>query len=273
MFRKPFAALALVAALLPAAASAQTVDEIIAKHFEAQGGIAKLQKLQTVRMVGKMQMGPGMEAPFTMEKKRPGKSRITFTFSGMDGVRAFDGKTGWQVMPFMSGKKDAEPMSPEDTKDMEEQADFDGPLMNAKDKGNTLELAGKEAVDGADAYKVKLTHKDGKVDWYFFDAETYLLVKQEMKRKVRGTEMEFETFPSDYKEVGDGLLMPFSISQGAKGNDHRQAMTFDKIEVDVPLDDAIFVMPAPAGGAAPDAKAAPAKDAKPAAKTAPTKDK
>ena len=265
MFRRLLLAFALAALALPAATTARavTVDEVIAKHFEAQGGIDKLRKMQTCRMTGKMGMGNGAEVAITMERKRPGKSRTEFSVNGMTGVRVADGKNSWQFMPFM-GQPAPERLTGEDLEEAIEQADFDGPLMDWKEKGNTVELVGTEAVEGAPAHKLKLTRKGGKVEYYYLDAETYLVVKREAKRVVRGTEIDGEAWMSDYKEVS-GLMMPFTMSQGMKGADRRQSMTFDKIEVDVPLDDARFVMPvaAAAPAAAKDtAKAAPPKKKK-----------
>ncbi len=252
MFRK-LLAVAVAALVLPAvASSAPSVDEIIAKHFEAQGGVEKLKAVNTWRFTGTMTLGQGMEAPFVMERKRPDKSRMEFTFSGMTGIRAFDGKKGWQVMPFM-GSKDPEPFTDEDNAEAAEDADFDGPLMDYKAKGNTVELVGTEPIEGADAYELKITRKNGKVEYTWLDTETYLTVKQEAKRKVRGTEIEGESYLSDYKEV-DGLLVPFTMSQGMKGSDRRQTMTFDKVEVNVPIEDASFVMPVSAAPADSTAK-------------------
>lgn len=250
---------ALLASAAPAA-TAQSLDEIVAKHFEAQGGAERLKRVQTMRLTGTMLVGPGMEAPFTLEKKRPGKSRLEFSLGGMTGVRAFDGKGGWQLMPFM-GQTQPEALSPDEAKDAEGQADFDGPLMDWKAKGHTLELAGREPVDGADAFKLQLTRKSGQAETYYLDAETFLIVKFTGKRVMRGTEVVGETLLGDYKEVG-GLLLPFSRTSGVVGSDRRQAMAFDKIEIDVPIDDARFAMPAAAAAAAP---ADSAKAAKPKA--------
>jgi outer membrane lipoprotein-sorting protein len=252
MFRKWFAVLVLGLALA-SISHAQTVDEILAKHFEAQGGVEKLKALNTMRITGTMTIGPGMEAPIVMERKRPGKRRIEFTVQGMTGVQAFDGERAWSVMPFM-GKSDPEYASEEDSKNERDDADFDGALMDWKSKGHTVELVGKEPVEGADAYKIKVTKKNGNVEYDYFDTETYLLVKQEGTVRRRGTEIEGESLFSDYKDV-DGYLMPFSWEQGAKGMPQRQKMTFSKIEVNVPLDDSRFVMPKTA--AADSAKAAP----------------
>lgn len=272
MFRKALAALAVLAltvAFAPAS-HAQTIDEILAKHYEAQGGLARLQKVQTMRMTGKMTVGPGMEAPFSMEKKRPGMMRLDFTFSGMTGTQAYDGTQGWQVMPFM-GKKDPEALGPEEAKEVEQQADFDGPLVDWKAKGHAVELIGKESVEGADTWKIKLTRKSGQVEFYYIDTETYLILRETAKRTVRGTEIEGETLFSDYKDV-DGVMCPFSLTNGVLGSPQKQAMSFDKIEIDPVIDNARFRMPAATVGA--DSTAAkPATPAKPAAPATPGKKK
>jgi outer membrane lipoprotein-sorting protein len=265
MFRKTLAALVLAALLAPAV-QAQTVDEVLAKYYEAQGGVAKLKALESVRITGTMGIGPGMEAPFVMERKRPGKRRIEFTVQGMTGIQAFDGEKAWSVMPFM-GKKDPEAASEEDTKLQQEDADFDGPLLDWKAKGHTVELAGKEPVEGADAFKLKVTKKNGNVEYHYLDAETYLPVKQEGKVKRQGTEIEGESYFSDYKDV-DGYLMPFAMEQGLKGAPQRQKMTFTKIELNVPLEDGRFTMPAVA--AAPDSATAGAAATGKAAEAAAT---
>ena len=269
MHRKLLPALALAALLAPAVTvvHAQTVDEIVARHFEAQGGVEKLKKVQSWRLTGKMSVGPGMEAPFTMEKKRPGKMRLDFTFSGMTGTQAFDGTHGWQVMPFM-GKKDPEPLGAEEMKESERQADFDGPLVDWKAKGHMLEYVGKESVEGADTWKLKLTRKDGLVEFYYIDVETGLLLKETAKRTIRGTEVEGESLFSDYKDV-NGFMFPFSMSNGVVGSPQKQTMTFEEIVVDPAIDDSRFTMPAAA--AAADSSAA--KPAKPAAPATPGKKK
>jgi outer membrane lipoprotein-sorting protein len=250
MLRNALTGVAL-AALLVSPATAQTVDEVIAQHTKAKGGMEKLKSVKTMRATGKMIMGQGMEAPFVMMGKRnPSSTRIEFTFQGMTGVQAFDGKNAWMIMPFL-GKKDPEAMPEEDTKMMAEQADMDGPLVDWKEKGHKVELLGKEQVEGADAYKVKVTMKNGSVRTYYIDAETYLDIKVEAKRKMRGTDVEGETVFGDYKDV-DGLMMAHSMENGTKGSPQRQKMVFEKVEVNPTLADSLFAMPAGTKPAAPD---------------------
>lgn len=263
MFRRLLLHLTL-GLLVASAAHAQTLDEVLKKHFDALGGVEKLKTVQSRKATGTMAMGQGMEAPFTLEQKRPSKQRIEFNVQGMVGVQAFDGEKSWTLFPFM-GQKNAEYASEEDSKNMRDDSDFDGPLMDYKTKGHTVELVGKEPVEGAEAYKLKVTLKSGNVQYVFLDAETFLLVKQEAKVKRRGTEIDGETYFSDYKEVG-GFMEPHVVEQGAKGMEQRQKMTFSKIEHNVALDDNRFTLPAPADTTK--AAAAPATTDKAAAEKA-----
>jgi outer membrane lipoprotein-sorting protein len=240
MFRKILAGLAL-AALVAVPASAQTLDEILAKNLKAKGGLDKIKAVKTMRMTGTMTVGPGMEAPFVLEQKRPNLFRMEFTIQGMTGVQAFDGKVGWQLMPFQ-GRKDPEPLPEDAMKQVEEQADFDGPLVDYKAKGSTLELVGKEKVDGSDAYKLKLTLKSGDVRYIFLDADQFLEVRTEGKTNIRGTDVEAESTIGDYKDVG-GLMFPHALESGQKGSPQKMKMTIQKIELNVPIDDARFKMP------------------------------
>jgi outer membrane lipoprotein-sorting protein len=240
MFRKILAGLAL-AALVAVPASAQTLDEVLAKNAKAKGGLDKLKAVQTIRMTGTMTIGPGMEAPFVMEQKRPNSLRMEFTLQGMTGIQAYDGKTGWQLMPF-SGRKDAEPLPEDALKQLAEQADFDGPLVDYKAKGNTVELVGKEKLEGSDVYKLKLTLKTGDVRYIYLDADQFLEIKTEGKTKIRGTDVEGEGTIGDYKEVG-GLMIPHAMESGQKGSPQKMKMTIQKVELNVPLDDERFKMP------------------------------
>ena len=232
--------LPVCALFLAVSAFAQTADEIIDKHLKAMGGVEKMKAIQSLRVTGKLKMGP-MEAPVTMLKGRPDQMRMDFTIQGMTGTQAFDGSTGWMVMPFM-GKKEPEKMSEDMLKDMKDEADFDGPLVDYKEKGNKVEFVGKEDVQGSPAYKLKLTTKSGRESNLFLDAETYLLIKTESKRKIQGQEVESESIIGDYKDVG-GVLMPHSMEMHAKGAPGGQAITIEKYEVNPKLEAASFKMP------------------------------
>ncbi len=252
MLRKSLITVA-VAALFAVSVSAQTVDELIEKNIAARGGREKLKAVESIRVTGKMMVGPGIEAPFVRESARPNKLRMEFTIQGMTAVQTFDGTSAWALMPFL-GKKEAEAMSADELKDVEDQADIDGPLVDYKEKGHTVELIGKEDIEGTPAYKLKVTKKNGGTDFVYLDADSFLEIKGESKRTVRGQDVEIETSLGDYKEV-EGVLYPYSIQQTPKGaqGGGNFAITIEKIEVNPTLPADSFGKPASLP-AAPEAK-------------------
>jgi hypothetical protein len=251
MFR---AFLTIVAAmvLLPIAAQAQTVDEVIAKNVQAHGGMEKMKSVQSVRITGKLNAG-GFRAGFMQESKRPDKVREEQIIQGLAAVQAYDGKTGWQVNPF-GGRRDAELMSQDDVKGLMIDADIDGPLVDYKEKGHKAELVGHDSVEGTDCYKIKLSLKNGDVRYYFLDTDSFLELKIETQSSIRGTIQYSETYFGDYEEV-NGLYYSFAFESGAKGDSNRVKFAVDKVEINVPLEDSLFSMPTvkpeakPAGGA------------------------
>jgi outer membrane lipoprotein-sorting protein len=244
--------MAAAAGLAMPAAHAQTVDEIIAKNLEARGGKDKLAAVKTVRATGRMALGPGMEAPFTVTWKKPEMVRMEFVIQGATAVRAFDGTTGWSLMPLI-GKPDPEKMADEEAALIKDQADFEGPLVDWKGKGHQVELVGKETVEGTEVWKLKITKKGGEVVISSLDSEAFLEIKEEGKRTIRGQEMEYEVSLGDYKDVA-GLMLAHSIESKAKGMPQSQAMTIDKFEINPEVADDSFRMPAPKPAAGEPAK-------------------
>ena len=240
----------LALTLFSVALSAQTVDEIIAKNIKAHGGMAKLKSIQSIRMTGDFDAG-GMQAGFTQVFKRPMKVRMEASIQGLTMIQAYDGQSGWQVIPF-TGKKDPEPMAADDLKNFQEQADFDGPLVDYKQKGHKVELVGKEKIEGTDVYHLKVTLKNGDIREYYLDADSFLAVKVGGKTTMRGTELDIDSTLGDYKEV-EGVLFPFSIEKHISGGQGPTVkITLKKIELNVPVDDSVYKMPAPAPPPAPD---------------------
>ncbi len=247
---KKLTVLCLALALMAGAVGAEemTLDELLAAHFEALGGAENLQAIESAKFNGNMAMGPGMEVPFTMVFDRPMNMRLEFTMQGMTAVQAYDGETAWSIMPFM-GKTDPEVMAEDQAKNIKEQADFDGPLMNWQDKGHQIELMGLEETDGTEAYKLKVALANGDVRYHFLDSEYFITIKQEGKTTMQGNEVEFETILSDYKEV-DGLMFPHSIESRPKGAPSGQVITIETIELGVDVSDDMFAMPEVAAEAA-----------------------
>jgi outer membrane lipoprotein-sorting protein len=222
--------------------TAQTADDLVAKVLAARGGADKIEAIQRQKITGKISFGPGADGPFEVEFERPGKMHMEITVNGQTMVRVYDGKSaGWVINPF-SPNKDVQPMEADELRSISDESDFDGPLMDYQSKGNQIELAGKDEVNGKAVVKLKLTSKKGDVRTYFFDASTYLLVKWEGKRKIGTQEVPVETFFSDYHEV-HGVKFAYEIDSDSPGSEQKQQITIDKIEIDPALDQGRFDKP------------------------------
>src|SRR6266849_6496294 len=235
---------------LPTAAAAQTAEEIVKKVLDARGGPEKIKAVKSERISGHVSFSRDQEGTFVVELKRPLKMHVEISIDGQKIIRVYDGKSsGWMINPFIE-TKDAQPLSSEDLKNINDEADFDGPLVDYKAKGNQIELIGKESLDDKPVYRLKLTNKNGDVRFYFFDASSFLLLKWEGIRKNGDQDLPWESFFSDFHEV-QGLEYPFRIDQGSPGTDIKQSLTAEKIEIDPRIDDSRFSKPAPPDATAP----------------------
>ena len=231
-------------ACLAAPAGAQTADELVNKNVQAKGGIEKIKAIQTLRMKGRLNQG-SFTARVGQELKRPEMLRSTFTVQGMTAIQAYDGQTGWQISPFQ-GRKDPELLGEDDLRDLVEDADMDGPLVDYKAKGNAVEYLGHDTVDGDDVYRLKCTLKNGDIVYYYLDPDSSLEIRTERQQFIRGAVRERQTDLGSYKPVA-GVMYPYSIESGPKNNPAvRAKITIESIEANVPIDDAAFKMPKPA---------------------------
>jgi hypothetical protein len=222
-------------------AHSQTADELIQKNTEAKGGLDKIKAIKSMRMTGKLTGGGGFTATTGQDNVRPNLLRETLSLQGMTSVQAYDGTHGWQIQPF-GGHKDPELMGEDDLRDLLFDADFDGPLVDYKEKGNTVEYLGHDVIDGDDALRLKVTLKDGDIIYYYLDPDTYLEIRKEIQEFIRGSVRETVIELGSYKPVA-GVMFPFSISQGAKSNPGAQTTTVEKMEVNVPIDPGEFAIP------------------------------
>ena len=246
--------LASLVCLMALNAFGQTAEELVAKNLQAKGGVDKIKAIKSVRMSGNFDIG-GFKATIAEYSKRPDMVREMFTVQGMTQVQAYDGTSGWQISPF-GGRRDPELLGEDDVRGLAEDADFDGPLVDAKAKGNKIEYLGHDQVDGDDAYKLKVTLKNGDIFYYYLDPDTYIEIQVEKQQFIRGSVRESITMLGSYKPV-NGVMYPFFIESGPKNNpDQRGKITITTIEANVPIEDSEFKMPA--APAAPPAAAKPA---------------
>ena len=220
----------------------ENVDTLVAKNTEAKGGAQALSAVTSLRLNGKMVVNNGkLELGYVVIKKRPNVVREEASLQGMTQIVAYDGTEGWKISPF-GGRKDPEKMSLDDAKALIEDAEIDGPLIDWKAKGSTVEYLGTEDVDGTLAHKLRVTRKNGDINYVFLDPDHFLEIRIITQRMENGAQVENETDLGDYEKI-NGVFFPFSIEGGPKGATDKQKIIFDKAEANTPIEDSIFKFP------------------------------
>ncbi len=236
-------AVSITSLCLAVAACSQTADELVQKNIAAKGGLDKMRAIKTLRIIGKLAIPGGITGVTGQDNMRPNLVRETFSLQSMTAVQAYDGTTGWQIQPF-GGRKDPQLMGDDDLRDLLLDSDFDGPMVNYKEKGNTVEFLGHDTVDGDDALRLKVTLKNGDIVYYYLDPDTFIEIRKETQEFIRGNVKENTTDLGSYKAV-NGVMFPFSISFGPKNDPSSwQTETVEQIEANVPIDASEFAVPA-----------------------------
>jgi len=228
-------AIFVILALSPrVGAQAPSVDDLVARNLQAMGGREKMEAVTTLKQTGHVEM-QGMQGTLTIYSKRPNLLRQEMKMGTMTVVNGFDGETAWIINPLVGSNAPIVMGGPE-ADEIKDQSSFDGPLQTYKAKGGRLELEGEDTLDGRKVEHLKLTDKAGSVVRIYLDAATALVVR--LVKDVSSVTLTQDLL--DYRDV-DGLKVPFTIRTSVNGVPMGE-ITVDKIEFNVPMDDALFRM-------------------------------
>lgn len=232
-------ALALAALFLSAfSLQAQNLDEILKKHFEVTGA-KKAEEIKSMVITAKTS-AMGMAMPMVVKSKpKENKVYTEVSVQGMKIITVINGDEGWMINPMQGNKP--QPLTKEQLDASKKQYDGGNPLLNYKEEGHTVELKGKEDLEGVEVYKIFLKEKDGTEVMSYMDAENYVIIKTESKVTVDGKVVESSMEYSDFKEVTDGIVMATSMTVPTPMG--KAVTTFEKIEIDVDIDDSVFEKP------------------------------
>jgi hypothetical protein len=235
------AAGALGCLAVAAGAPAQTVDELVARHVAARGGYEKLKAVQTIKITRTVAT-QFSNVKVIIYKKRPSLFRAEQTGPNQPMVpRGINAEAAWDTVQGRIAQRPA-PAAAE-TRDID--GDFDGLLVDWKEKGHTVTLEGTEPLPDGEAYKLKVATRGGAVRYVYLDAKTYLERRQTGMIVLPNNRRENTTLDfSNYKTV-DGIQFPFNIDEDRSGPQITQSFATytEKIELNVPMDDTLFATP------------------------------
>ncbi|MFT3765417.1 MAG: hypothetical protein QM820_07880 [Minicystis sp.] len=221
------------------------VDELVGRMVAARGGLDKMKAIKTLRLAGRARFGydGSFEVDCGSVQTRTGRVRNEITFQGITAVDAWDGEEAWSTDPF-DGRRDPFKQSADRAKDLAQDADIDGPLVDWREKGHRVAYLGTEDIDGTLAHKLRVNLKDGDVEYHYLDPEAFLPIRILRETHVRGVERVTETDLGNYEQVA-GVWMAFSLEMGSKGAPRSARYRFERAEANVAADDALFRFPAP----------------------------
>jgi len=220
--------------------SGQTADEIIGKYVQAIGGKERLSKISSVYTEGSLEvMGmQGSIKTFTVNGKG---SRQDIDINGTTIVSCYGEKEGWGINP-MAGSGSAETMPQEQYNAGKDGIDVGGMFVDFTAKGYKAELLGNETIAGANTFKMRITSPDNIVTLHYFDATTFYLVRTVQQTEMQGQMTESIITYSDYKD-SENYIMPYKMEMDMAGGQFIMVITFSKLEIDKPIDAAIFAKP------------------------------
>ena len=238
MIRRSGLWLFLILPLLASAARAQTLDEVLAKHAAAHGGLEAWRAVRSLTVAGSV-VAYSKAGPFAFEWRQPDSSRFEQTAFDQKIVYAHQGAVTWWLQPLYGVEKPAVITDEAQAALIRRIAAFDSPLVDAAAKGNQVELLGKGEMDGQPAVKLKVTRKDGSEETWYLDPSTFLELARVDRTFDSSGVKERWTYYSDFR-TAEGLVI--AHRQDQEYGIRHVALTVEKVTVNPEIDPGRFEM-------------------------------
>jgi outer membrane lipoprotein-sorting protein len=259
-FARMILGVSLMPGLTPAASAALpplTASQIVDKNVAARGGRAAWAAVQAMSWKGKMGAGAStyttvspagklqtktrdeVELPFTLDFKRPQKTRLELEINGQRAVQVYDGEQGWKLRPYL-GRSGWDPYTPEELKKAAAEPGIEGLLIDYAAKGSRVETDGTDKVEDRDAYRLKVTLKNGQVRHVWLDSQSFLDIKVDgTPRRLDGKPRAVEIYLRDFKAV-QGVMIPHRVETAVQGVKNKEKILIENVAVNPNLNDTLF---------------------------------
>ncbi len=213
-----------------------SATEIIDNYVNAIGGKTIIENINDYKTVGTMEM-MGQEVAVEQYFQKPNLSSMIISMQGMVVQKiAFDGS-----ILRMSGMQGNQELTEGPELEEYKKAATVCPEMNYAANGYALSVEGIEAINGSDAYVVKVAKGDN-VSTEYYDVATGLKVRTSQAQEMEGMgEILSITDFSDYREIS-GVKFPFiqTQKQSFMGQTMETKTIVNSVEVNKGVDSNIF---------------------------------
>jgi len=214
--------------------SLPTVKQLLDRYVGALGGAAAIQKVSSRVQRGSMSSSGG-QVRIEIYAESPKKWAFIRHLPAADSIAAFDGNSGWSVIP----QRPLREMPEADVDGARMDADLQFPL-HIQSFFPDLRVEYPEVIGARAAYVLFATKDRRPAAKLYFDQQSGLLA-----RTIRYGDSPLGLNPlqidyADYREVS-GVQLPFQVILRQPGGS--STIQFDEIHENVPIDSAIFSRP------------------------------
>ena len=220
-----------------------SLKEILERADKAMGGSAAWKSTNTIMMKGVLQTEDSSAfVAIEIYKKAPDKSLMKMKLAqDLEMREVCDGKSAWSEDP-RGGSKEYKGEELENRLRRSQFSEQSTMILMAA----TGKVLGVEKVGLQTAYVVEYSAQKNEMTKLYFDAESGLPIRSiETYTKPEGTSI-VKLDMDDYRPV-DGMMIPFRMRRTEKGAVIRIKLT--QVKNNLPIDDEMFVKPAPASAA------------------------
>jgi hypothetical protein len=220
----------------------RSLDEVISRNTRAMGGSAAIENIKSIEANLHIS-DPGSEVDGIYRAARPGKMRIDVFVGGRHVfTEAFDGQRGWE----WNGKT-SETASALATAALAHGVELPGHLFGLHElqkRGHSIELIGREKIEGIDYYALRLKMRDGYETTLYVDPQSWLITR---RRDFRPLHPDIDATPTtieqrswDFRRIS-GVQFAFAGSEtDVKTGKVLESSRIDSIKINLPIDPVFF---------------------------------
>lgn len=216
-------------------------ETLLERHINARGGLRAILNVKTLYQCGTVTDRRGGVVRIEGWRKRDNLLRIHFCTDEIDGTEGWDGARAWEHFPWKSPIPGYTDGLAADA--LRRAAEFDGPLVQAGQKGHTVQSLGECVVAGLPVYGLRVILRDGNVINAYLHKDTYMVAVTDSVRPVHAQNPSLTTtLYTDYRLVSGVMFAHYSVEMAQDGA-HNETFAWQEMRTNDPLDDAFFALP------------------------------
>lgn len=218
------------------------IEKVIERNTQAMGGRPAIEAVHSIE-VSLHITDPGSEVDGIYYAARPGRMRIDVSVQGKHVfTEAFDGLHGWEW-----NGKESRLTSAAATAALRHGVELPGKLFGLHElqqRGNRVELVGRETIDGNNYYVVRTTLSDGYSTTLYVDPESWLITR---RRDFRPLHVDIDPTPTTIEQRSSDFRMVSRVQFAFAGSETDlktgkvlETSRINSIKINPPIDPSFF---------------------------------